>query len=110
MGEYKYGEIVIPDGIPAIVTPELFERAQTRLQKNKRAPAKAKTKEDYLLTTKLHCGKCSTFMVGESGNSKTGRTYHYYNRSVFEIIPREPRTGRSWKLSELLFESCGVQY
>jgi hypothetical protein len=78
LGEYIYGDTVIPDAIPAIVTQELFDRAQARLEKNKRAPAKAKAKEDYLLTTKLYCGSCGTFMVGESGTGKLLKTYHYY--------------------------------
>jgi len=78
LGEYRYGEMVIPDAFPSVVTQELFERAQARLEKNKRAPAKAKAKVDYLLTTKLYCGKCGGFMVGESGTSKTLKTYNYY--------------------------------
>ena len=78
LGEYKHGETIIPDAFPAIVTPELFNRAQARLEKNKRNPARAKAKEDYLLTTKIHCAKCGGYMVGESGVSKTGKSYHYY--------------------------------
>jgi len=35
-GEYRSGDVIIPDAIPAIVTPELFDRAQVRLEKNKR--------------------------------------------------------------------------
>ena len=34
--------------------------------------------EEYLLTTKLFCGKCGALMFGESGTSATGRTYYYY--------------------------------
>ena len=78
LGEYRYGEMVVPDAFPAIVTQELFDRAQDRLARNKRTPAAAKAKVAYLLTTKLICGKCETFMVGESGTSKTLRKYHYY--------------------------------
>ena len=60
MGEYSYGETMIPDAFPAIITHELFERAQQRIEKNKRAPAKSKAKVDYLLTTKLsaNTNKC----------------------------------------------------
>jgi hypothetical protein len=72
--------MIVPDAYPAVVTQELFDRAQERLNKNKRAPATAKAKVDYLLTTKLHCGKCGTFMVGESGVSKTLKIYNYYKR------------------------------
>ena len=78
LGEYRYGEMIIPDAYPAVVSQELFDRAQERLERNKRAPAAAKAKVDYLLTTKLHCGRCGTYMVGESGTSKTLRKYNYY--------------------------------
>lgn len=37
MGEYKYRDIVIPDGIPAIVPKELFDRVQERMEKNKKS-------------------------------------------------------------------------
>lgn len=39
IGEYTYREITIPDGIPAIVPKNLFERIQIQIQKNKKAPA-----------------------------------------------------------------------
>ena len=31
IGEYRYGDIVIPDALPAIIPKDLFERVQTRL-------------------------------------------------------------------------------
>ena len=40
MGEYRYRDVVNPDGIPAIVPKDLFERVQTRMTKNKKAPAR----------------------------------------------------------------------
>lgn len=49
------------------------------MEKNKRAPAHTKAKEsEFLLTTKLFCGKCERMMVGESGKSHTGTMYYYY--------------------------------
>jgi hypothetical protein len=48
------------------------------MDKNKRSPARAKAKVEYLLTTRLYCGKCETYMVGESGTSQTLKTYNYY--------------------------------
>ena len=56
IGEYSYRDIVIPNGIPAIVPQDLFDRVQEKIEKNKKAPARAKTEVDYLLTTKLYCG------------------------------------------------------
>jgi DNA invertase Pin-like site-specific DNA recombinase len=79
IGEYKYRDIIHPNGIPAIVPQELFDRVQERMAKNKKAPARTKAIEDnYLLTTKLFCGKCGAYMIGESGTSHTGKFHQYY--------------------------------
>lgn len=78
MGEYSYRDVVKEDGIPAIVPKELFERVQERLAKNKKALARHKAEDDYLLTTKLYCGKCGSFVVGESGTSYTMKVHRYY--------------------------------
>ena len=78
IGEYKYREIVIPDGIPAIIPQDLFDRVQERRAKNKKAPARKKAEDDYLLTTKLFCGKDNVFMVGESGTSRNKSVHRYY--------------------------------
>ncbi|MDR1563714.1 MAG: recombinase family protein [Oscillospiraceae bacterium] len=79
LGEYRYSKTIIPGGIPAIVPQDLFDRVQERLAKNKKAPARYKAKEElYLLSTKLHCGLCGAFMVGESGTSGTGKFHQYY--------------------------------
>lgn len=79
IGEYSYQDVVIPGGVPAIVPEDLFYRVQQRMEKNKRAPAHTKAKEsEFLLTTKLFCGKCERMMVGESGKSHTGAMHYYY--------------------------------
>ena len=82
IGEYSYQDVVIPGGVPAIVPEDLFYRVQQRMEKNKRAPAHTKAKEsEFLLTTKLFCGKCERMMVGESGKSHTGAMHYYYKCS-----------------------------
>jgi len=49
------------------------------MTKNKKAPARTKAKEDnYLLSTKLFCGLCEAYMVGESGTNHTGKFHQYY--------------------------------
>ena len=78
IGELSFRDIVVPDAIPVIVPKDLFDRVQKRLDKNRRAPACGKADEEYLLTTKLFCGKCGALMFGESGTSATGRIYYYY--------------------------------
>ena len=78
IGEYRYGDVVVPNGMPAIIGKDIFERVSQRMEANKKAPAKAKADEEYLLTTKLFCGTCGRMMAGESGKSGTkGIKYRY---------------------------------
>ena len=78
IGEYKYQDVVIPDGVPALVSEDVFNRVQARMEKNKQSPAAAKAQERYLLTTKLFCGMCGKMMAGESGVGNKGKVYRYY--------------------------------
>ena len=77
IGEYRYNDIVHPNGIPAIVPEDLFNRVQERMAANKKAPAKHKAEDEYLLTTKLFCRKCQCYMVGESGTGRN-KVHRYY--------------------------------
>ena len=77
MGEYKYGDVITPDGMPAIVPQEIFDKVQTRMEKNKHKPAAAKAEVEYILTGKLFCGLCGNLMVGVSGTSKTNKVHSY---------------------------------
>lgn len=52
---------------------------------NKRAPSRHKAVDDCLLTTKLYCGKCKAFMVGESGNAR-GKDTVIINVSAPSVI------------------------
>ena len=99
IGEYKYRDVIKPNGIPAIVPKELFDKVQERLEKNRRAPARHKAEDDYLLTTKLHCGKCGAFMVGESGTSQMKIVYHYYkcvNAKKKQKICKKKAVKKEW--------------
>ncbi len=78
IGEYKYRDIIVLDGIPAIVPQDLFDRVQEKLAQNRKAPARHKAEDDYLLTTKLFCGYCGAYLCGESGKSRNGTVHHYY--------------------------------
>ena len=79
IGTYIYGDIKIENGMPNIVDKKVFNKVQEQLKKNKKTPARAKAKTEYLLTTKLFCGTCKEMMVGVSGTSKTGATHNYYS-------------------------------
>ena len=78
IGEYRYRDVVVPNGVPAIISKELFALAMDRLEKNKYAPSSYKADERYLLTSTLMCGDCGALMVGEGGTSQSGKVYHYY--------------------------------
>jgi DNA invertase Pin-like site-specific DNA recombinase len=87
IGEYKWGDIVVEDGFPQLVSVELFERVQDMMEKNKhggRGGAKklqANPLEgvDFWLTGKLFCGECGAPLSGISGTSShNGKNYYYY--------------------------------
>lgn len=78
IGVYRYDDVVIEDCVPPILDKKLFEKVQAKFKHNYASRARSKAKEDYLLSTKLFCGHCSSPMVGESGTSKTGKVHHYY--------------------------------
>lgn len=84
IGEYHYAGVTIPNGMPAIVSEELFEEVQQRFARNKRQGAQRAnglTEDDsprYWLTGKLFCGECGESMHGMSGTSKTGAIHYYY--------------------------------
>lgn len=78
-GVYTYKDVIRdPDGMPRIVSDELFDRCQERLKTNKRRPHKDWDYTDYILTDKLFCGKCGASMVGKSGYGRHGGKYNYY--------------------------------
>ena len=77
-GEYRFRDVVHKNAFPVIVPEDLFNSVQKKLEKNKIAPARNKAEDEYVLTTKLKCGKCGAYMVGESGKSMTGAIHRYY--------------------------------
>jgi len=78
-GIYTFKDKEIPGGVPQIIEDEKFEEVQKLMEKNKKAPARAKAvDENYLLTTKLFCGFCEAAMTGVSGTSKQGKNHQYY--------------------------------
>ena len=78
IGVYTYRGTEVPEGLPRIVSDDLFYEVQDMMSKKKKAPARAKAFEGYILSTKLFCGHCKAAMTGISGTSKTGAKYHYY--------------------------------
>ena len=82
IGTYRHGDVVIENGIPAIIDKELFEKVQKIRKKNYSLRAKGKADIEYILSGKLFCGHCGNTMIGISGTSKTGKKHYYYTCST----------------------------
>ncbi len=80
LGIYIYDGKEIPGGIPQIIDEDLFNKVAEKMKLNKKNPARARAKAEYLLTTKLFCGYCKEKMIGHSSNqiSKKGIIFNYY--------------------------------
>ena len=78
IGEYKFGDVMITNAIPALIDEGDFNAVQAKMKVNKKAPAMHRSDDDYLLTTRLFCGKCGAMMTGEIGTSHTDKKYRYY--------------------------------
>ena len=75
-GVYIWGDIRVPDGMPAIIERSVFEEAQRMKRKTARHVEQGVV--DYLLTGKAFCGLCGAAMIGDSGTSKNGTRHYYY--------------------------------
>ena len=79
LGEYKFQDTVNNEAIPPIISQELFDKCQHRLNVNKhKAGSFKKNKEKYLLTGKIFCGNCGATISGISGTGKCKSIYRYY--------------------------------
>ena len=84
LGEYHYGGVVVPDGIPRIISDDLFDEVQRRFVLNKHKPKSQEARHidtsepRFWLTGKLFCGECKESMQGVSGTSKSGKIHYYY--------------------------------
>ena len=78
IGIYTYKGKETANGMPRIISDDLFNAVQMKMEKNKKAPAHAKAHQEYLLTTKLFCGHCKDMMRGYCGTGKSGKVHYYY--------------------------------
>ena len=83
IGVYQYQDVIIEDGVPAILDKETFDMAQERCKTKPHAqdtPLRRRRNDSvYLLTGKLYCGECKSPMIGMSGTSHGGKLYSYYS-------------------------------
>ncbi len=72
-------DIYNENAIPAIITKELFEKVQKRIESNKHKKSKKRLDDiQFLLSGKAYDGNCGGAFIGDSGTSRNGETYYYY--------------------------------
>ena len=79
-GIYIYNDIRVEGGIPRIIDDRLWFQVQeaVKMKKNTTNGKHRTGSADYLLTGKLRCGNCGSYMTGMSGTSASGDIYNYY--------------------------------
>ena len=84
---------------------EIVENLKTRGIRNRKAPARHKAEKEYLLSTKLFCGKCQRMMAGESGKRRDEMIYRYYKCSgVKRRLGCDKKTVRKDWIENLVIE------
>lgn len=81
IGIYKAADVVIEGGVPAIIDPATWIRAQKVADARKRSQSNREDSADYMISGKLYCGHCGSRMTGACGKSHTGKKYYYYRCS-----------------------------
>lgn len=78
IGEYRYHDIVVEGGMPAIISKDTFNLAQAEMERRRTRKAPKSLKAEYLLAGRLFCGHCKGPMQGVSGTGKSGNKWYYY--------------------------------
>ena len=77
-GEFHGMGVKIENGIPAIVSREIYNQVQVRLEASRINRAAYRRKQVFMLSGKIFCAKCGEPYQADAGTSKTGRAYYYY--------------------------------
>lgn len=75
IGEYSFADVVIENGMPAIIDQETFFKANVSYS-NKKGRNTMNTQ--FIASKILYCGECGSSMFGTSGTSKNGKKHYYY--------------------------------
>ena len=96
IGILKSGEFINENGMPVIIDKNIFLEVQNQMKTSYKRHSVAN--DNFLLTGKIICGECGANIIGDSGTSKTKRTYYYYSCNNkknkgscdLERYPKEP--------------------
>jgi site-specific DNA recombinase len=103
-GKYVHGRKLnprsqwIPAEVPAVVSREVWEKAQERRAYN-REMAKRNTKHEYLVGRRVTCGQCGGKMIGNGG--RRPRRYYYCQNSQGELAAKIACDNRYFRVSKV---------
>lgn len=103
-GVYKWKDVVVPDGMPRIISDNDFRQTQVKLAKKAHTNAHGKAKKEYFLSDKVYCGHCGEPWVGDSGYSATGSFYSYYKCRGAKGKKCKAKPIRQEKLERMVYE------
>lgn len=78
-GVYRWSDVVVEGGMPAIIDRDTFDRVQLILRSKKKPRGKQRCNDDYILSGRIYCGKCGAPMTAQAGTSCTGHKFNYYS-------------------------------
>ncbi len=110
----------IPGGIPAIINPALYERAQEKLKTNKTDKSHLPlNKEDFLLRGHIYCATCTHAMKprtqkrGRLTQKGTDKSYPFYacanTHNKYKACP-SLTTIRTSPLDDIVWQECCVLF
>ena len=111
IGKIVSGDKTYYDIIPQIVEERLFKECNLIMDEHKHKQRQVEEKKLYILSGKLKCGYCNSFMTAETGTSETGRVYHYYKCFNKKLNKRQcfKKNYSQQELEDLVFNTT-VEY
>lgn len=95
--EWRPREEWIPISVPAIVSEEVYEAVQSKLDTNQKNAARNNQSHEYLLRALVSCGTCRL-----SVGARTGGSYSYYVcRGYTGVSTAKPRRSHSFPAQQL---------
>ena len=102
IGVYHYGNIRIPDKVPAIIDSVLWHACQDQRAKTARHHEKAPV--TYYLSGKLTCGRCGAPVYANYGSGRGGKRYAYYRCSQAKYHKCNSHYARAEALEKPIFD------
>lgn len=78
IGVYRFSSVRVEGGMPAIIDPAQFWEVGKRLKSKSNPQGRRRENGEYLLTGKLKCAHCDSYMVGFSSSGRHGAHHYYY--------------------------------